>query len=108
MGGPTRRCTRRAAVRWPGASAPRFSATRCVALLEPKGRAPGEFQVRWPDRSLNFLIRGDRVEVLPAAPLPPAGCTFGVARISVCASGVREGARSRRLGGAALARATLP
>src|SRR5437764_8322435 len=96
MGGPTRRCTRRAAVRWPGASAPRFSATRCVALLEPKGRAPGELPVRWPDRSLNFVIRGDQVEVLLAARLPSAGCVFGVGRISLADICTCEGARSRQ------------
>ena len=39
--------------------------------------------------------------------LRPAG-RFGVGRISVCESCLREGARSRRPGGPALARATLP
>src|SRR6266536_5507157 len=55
-GGPSRRCSRRAAVGWPGAPAPRFSATLCVALLGPKGRAPAERQVRWPDRARTLRV----------------------------------------------------
>jgi hypothetical protein len=49
---PTRHSSRRAAVRWPGASAPRFSATLRVALLGPKGRE------RLSERTLGGRNRG--------------------------------------------------
>ena len=40
--GPTLRSSRRVAVRWPGASAPRFSATLRVALPGCEGTWPAE------------------------------------------------------------------
>ena len=60
-----------------------------------KKAARGSAEERWPDRSLNFLIRGDRLKFCRLhLCLRPAG-RFRVGRISLSANRTCEGARSR-------------
>ena len=85
-----------------------FCATLRVALPEREGRERLSERTLARPLSQNLCFLRDRVELLPPAPLPSAGCTLSVGRISLCVSGACEGARSRRAACPALARATLP